>query len=216
MARDTGNYAAAYQRFQEALDIGRTIGDRDVELDVLRQRALLAHQLGDNEAACADAEQALQLLQDVEDQGVQAEVLLVLGHALAGLGRTADAADAYTEARARFEALGHHHRTVEPLAGLARVALAQGDIARARAQVEDLLSALETGALKSADEPFRIPLTCYQVLQAAGDARGKEVLARACEHLQEQAARIADEQMRQAFLEKVPYHQQLLAACSLR
>ena len=53
--------------------------------------------------------------------------MTVLGHALAGLGRQAEAVDAYRRALALRRDLGQSHLAPEPLAGLARLAEACGD-----------------------------------------------------------------------------------------
>lgn len=68
------------------------------------------------------------------------------------------------------------------------------------------------GTLDGTDEPLRISLTCYQVLQATGDLRAAEVLATAHATLTEQAAKISDAQMRRSFLENVPYHRAIAEA----
>jgi hypothetical protein len=59
-------------------------------------------------------------------------------------------------------------------------------------------------------DPFRIRLTCYQVLRANDDDRAEEVLRTAHQLLQERAARIEDERLRRSFLEKVPWHRELV------
>jgi len=60
-------------------------------------------------------------------------------------------------------------------------------------------------------EPFRVELTCYEVLLANNDPRAGPVLAAAYARLQERAARL-DATSRPAFLEQVPAHRAIVAA----
>ena len=50
-------------------------------------------------------------------------------------------------------------------------------------------------------EPFRIYLTCVEVLRAAQDRRAEELLAKAHVLLHRQAAQIPDLELRRTFLE---------------
>lgn len=102
----------------------------------------------------------------------------------------------------------------EAQAGLARVALAQGDLAVAQTQVEMLLSTLADCAYVGLDEPFAIHLTCYRVLATADDERANAVLQGGYTLLQQYAARLpANEQCR--FLENVALHRELQQTYSL-
>jgi ADP-ribose pyrophosphatase YjhB (NUDIX family) len=55
-------------------------------------------------------------------------------------------------------------------------------------------------------------LTCYRVLGADQDPRAEELLKTAHGLLQEQAAKITDEQLRHSFLENVATHRELVQA----
>jgi hypothetical protein len=139
-------------------------------------------------------------------------VYVVLGHALLGLGRPTEAADAYKQALNLHREKGQHHLVAEPLAGLARVALAQGDRTGALAHVGEILDHMEAHpALLGTWEPLRIYLTCYRVLQASGDPRAGELLDAAYHLLQERAAGIEDDDLRRSFLENVAAHGEIVA-----
>jgi len=66
--------------------------------------------------------------------------LTYLGHALADLGELEAAAEAYGEAMHLRRELGQHSLAIDDLAGLARVATAQGDLERALEQGEEILA----------------------------------------------------------------------------
>jgi tetratricopeptide (TPR) repeat protein len=138
--------------------------------------------------------------------------LTLLGHALAGLGQLAEAADAFRRALTLQRDLGQHNEATECLAGLAHVALNQGDTAQAHDYIEELLEHLKMNTLHGAEEPFLVYLTCCQVLQALQDPRAFDVLQSAHSLLQEEAAKIDDEELRCSFLENVKVHREIVAA----
>jgi hypothetical protein len=175
---------------------------------------LLSHHLGDDHAAQAHSQQTLRLMPNLE-LGWAVDlihVFTVLGHALAGLGRLAEAADAYRQGLALRRKKGQHHLAVEPLAGLAHVALAQGDVVGALAHVGEILDYVEDHpALHGTLEPLRIYLTCYRVLSAGGDPRAREIPDAAYHLLQERASTIKDGGLRRSYLENVPAHREIVS-----
>ena len=175
---------------------------------------LLSHHLGDDRAAREYSQQALRVIPN-PDTVFAVEliyVFAVLGHALAGLGYPAEAADAYRQALNLRREREQHHLAVEPLAGLARVSLAQGDPAGALAHVGEILDYLcDHPALEGTIEPLRIYVTCYRVLQASGGRRAGEILDAAYHLLQERAATIEGEDLRRSFLENVAAHREIVA-----
>ena len=219
-----GAYAESEAHLQQALDINREIGARQREALVLAYLGLLSHYLGEDETAQEYSQQALELAQEVGDRPRQGMAWMMLGHALLGLGRLEDAAEAYHNSVALRRELDQPNLAMESLAGLARVALAQGDPMQAQAHVEEILSHLETGApstgsghaLDGATAPFQIYLTCCRVLKANHAPRAQEILATACGLLQERAAKITDEEMRRSFLENVAAHREIVSYYSER
>jgi hypothetical protein len=116
------------------------------------------------------------------------------------LASPAGALEAYRQALAIRQELDQPNLAMEVHAGLARVLLAQGDVAAAQAQVDVILSNLESGTLAGALEPLRVYLTCVQVLDAAQDPRATEIKQYAREQLGEQAISIKDRKLRESFL----------------
>jgi tetratricopeptide (TPR) repeat protein len=142
---------------------------------------------------------------------MQASALICVGRALARLGYLDDASGAYGQAFDLRRELDQRNLATEALAGLARVSLARGDLAQAKAHVEKVLSYLESNALDGTDEPFRVYLTCYRVLQASGDPLAAHILDQAHRLLQERAAKISDEKLRRSFLENVAAHREIIS-----
>ena len=150
------------------------------------------------------------IARELGDRRVQGYALTNLGHALTSLGRVAEGAESYRQALVLRRELGQSYLIMEPLAGLARVSLAQGNLHLALAQVEDVLSYLEVHTLEGAQDPFRVHLTCYRVLRANQDPRAQAVLNTAHRLLQERAAKIEDKELRRSFLENVPAHREIV------
>jgi hypothetical protein len=133
----------------------------------------------------------------------------VMGRALIGLGRPAEAAANHLLALEIRRALGQPHWAADDLAGLARIALSQGNLPEALTHIEQILTHLGAGG---AVDGLLIYLTCYHVLHAAGDPRAATILEAAYKLLQERATKIVDAAMRHSFLENVPYHREIVAA----
>jgi adenylate cyclase len=212
-ARMYGDYAAARTFTEQSLHIFYEIGDQRYASYSYANLGLIANAQGAFAEARVSAEQALRLAREVDDRVMKDFAANHLGDALLGLGQAIEAAAAYQSVVDSLRALGLPHEAIEPLAGLARVALAQGEIAAALAHCEEVLASLESGgSLDGTNEPLRVLLTCYQVLRAADDPRAVGVLETAYTRLQDQAGKIGDEVMRHSFLHNVPYHREIAAA----
>jgi predicted ATPase len=207
-----GDYAGARAYCKQALQICREIGDRQNEGLTLTSLSLLSHYLGDDETALRYNQQALLIAQELGDRANHRHTLTCRGHALAGLGRLDEAADAYRGALDIGREIKKDSRMPDSMAGLARVSLTRGELSQAQEHVGEILSHLETNpTLDSTDEPFLIYLTCYQVLHATQNPRAQEVLATAYNLLQEQAAKIPDEATRRLFLGNVAANREIVA-----
>lgn len=209
-----GDYARARKCLERGLQVAREVGKRDDEALLLLNMASVAHLQGDETGALTYAQAAFDGALGSGQRDLEAFALLVAGHAELGLGRCDAARRAYADCRDRLESLRMRRQQVlDPVSGLARVALAQGDLSVALREVELLMAhVVDGGTFDGTEEPMLLPLTCWRVLHAAGDVRAAPVLAAAMDELQAQAARIVDAQARHAFLEKVPHHREIVAA----
>ena len=226
-----GDVAAARGVLEEALQLLRQNGDRTMECGPLCSLSALALWQGDDARALALARSAADTAMAVHAQDLVIIALLYLGAAEAAFGRLEPAAQAYSQAHrvAREIGYGWHF---DASAGLAKVALAQGDIGGALRALRLLLSPALAGAeADAADEPIesdepiaadaaasnfdralvprRIELTIHQVLAAAGDPRAAAWLQRAHRALMAQADAITDAGLRQMFLTNIPYHREI-------
>jgi tetratricopeptide (TPR) repeat protein len=207
-----GERMQAQRHLEEGLRLMRAIGDRASEPYPLISLSQLAFWQGDDALALAHAQSALDIASAVQDPHNEAIALCWLGHAELALGRQAAAAAAFERASAvalANNAVSKH----DAAAGLARVALARGDVAGALLAVEGLLAHLAGGGtLVGTESPQLIRLSCHQVLVRAGDPRAAEVLATAHTELKARAATITDAALRHSFLNNIPEHREIVAA----
>ncbi len=206
-----GDYPQAKILYEQSLQLVRAVGPRSDESFRWYNLGLLSHLVGDNETAQEYCRQALEIAQDIGGRDVEGYALTGLGHALMELEQIEEASDAYRRAVEVRRDINQFHLAMESLAGLARVHFAQGALAEAQTQVEEILTYLEEHTLDGTEEPARVYLTCYQILLANQDPRAGAILNTVHHLLQKRASRINDEAMRRSFLENVAAHQQVLA-----
>jgi hypothetical protein len=167
---------------------------------------LLAHHLGDSDAAREFCQQALQTFEAVQSQSqrqYRAFALMVFGHTCRELGLAAEAKAAYQESLTLRSEGGQPNLAMESRAGLAGVLLDEESSDLAAVQVDEILQHLQSGTLEGAEEAFKVYLVCYQVLKVKQDRRAENILAEAYSLLQAQAAKIADEELQHSFLHNV-------------
>jgi len=216
---DFGALTAARRELEEGLRLMRINGDRALEVSPLCALATLALWQGDTAPAMAHARAALETAVAVHAKDQEAAAWCRLGEAELVLGRHAAAAQAFGSAHERATEIGSPYRH-DAAAGLARVALAQGDTAAALQALEPLLAAGaaahgDDNLLEGAEFPRLVEWTCHRVLARAGEhgeRRAAEWLSRAHDALQTQAAAIADPALRESFLRNIPVHREILAA----
>lgn len=205
-----GQYDRARAIYEQAQRLWREIGYRQGEARVLTGLACVTGRPGDYVAAEELARQSLTIAEASGERSEQARAMNCLARALAGQDRWEDAAGAYWSALAQRRELGEQAAAIESLAGLARVALARGDLAQAQAHVVEILAYLEkAGSFYGADDDLCIYLICCQVLEAVGDARAQQLLAAAHQLLEERVARIEDPEFRRSFLEAVAVNREI-------
>jgi len=207
-----GDYQHAKAYYEQAQVIFNETGIPYYQGQILSYLSLLSHHLGDQQTAREQSRQGLEIARQIDDRLGQGWLLDTLGHALAALGEWHQAEEAYQQALALRREMDEPHLRAESLAGLARLALAGGDMPAALERVEELLKVHETRGFGGAKEPFRIYLTCYQVLEAAEDSRAVGIINTACTCLMAQRACIWDETLKRSFLEDVAVNREILLA----
>ena len=215
---DLGDYESARQDHQQALDIRRAIADRWGEATSLVNLGLVYHGLGENETARQQCERALAIQREIGDRRGEGYSLTYLGHALTALGEYGAAVEAYTQAVRLRREMGHHSLTMDNLAGLARIALAQSDLPPATQNVEEILAWIDANGTSGIEYPLQVYLTCYRVLQsvAPDDPRCDSILSAAHTAVMERAGGISDPSLRRMFLENIQMHREIVAEQRIR
>jgi tetratricopeptide (TPR) repeat protein len=192
----------------------REVGDREGESLALANIAyILYFQRQESGAAYPYCQDALALAREIGNRYAEATALTIFGHILLALAHYETAQENYTEALALRRQLGQRSLVQQPLAGLARVALEQGNLPQALSYVEELLAFFAAGQEPDRTvDPFSTFLTCYDVLAAAADPRAGSFLQSSYEALQARANQFTDAAVRRSFLENVPVHRALVDA----
>ena len=208
-----GEHGQAGRHLEEGLHLTRSLGIRTSETVVLSNLSELALRMGDAARALALAQAAVEVAAAVKDPGDEAFALVMLGDAWLALERPDEAAAAFTRARDVAAAVDDPLR-FQGQAGLARLALAQGNVALAMAEVEPLLLHFAAEDADDAVQEMTIWLTCWRVLRQAGDGRAASVLGTAHAALQARAATIDEPVLRDGYLHRVPEHHAIVTACA--
>ena len=207
-----GEHAQARHYLEEGLRLTRAVGNRAMECIPLLNLTQLALREGDAALALAHAQTALGIAIEVQNPESEARALCHIGHAELARGHTEAAARAFEHSRSVAIEADTEARH-DAAAGIAKLALAQGETAAAMTAVEALLAHLAGGGtLVGTDGPRLILLTCHRVLQSVHDPRAATVLAEARAGLMAIADAIADAGLRSSFLRHIPEHLEIVAA----
>jgi tetratricopeptide (TPR) repeat protein len=218
---DLGCYEEARSVFEEVRSLADPEEDVYPRLQVWDGLALVHYLLGEDDVALAHGTQLVQDLDRAAETRAWYPVLrvwswLIMGHIWLERGEFGPARDYYERALAVVDdpviLIAMRPKIVLDLrAGLARLAHAQGDTARAIDHVEAIVDELLAGDIAGALEPMRVYLICYRVLDAVGDPRASEVVAEGHRILQERAANIEDEELRHSYLHNVAANREIAA-----
>jgi adenylate cyclase len=210
VADELGEYASALEYHQQGLSILRKIGEPSLTSHILAEVAKVFCHLGDYKAALEYNQQALAIAKE-KIKLAQTRILISQGHTLNRLGDLNQAASFYQQVlHLTLELSLPDCYTKQAQAGLADIALAQGNLAGAQAPLNEIVNYLKTRSVSSIDEIFWIYLTCYRILQASSDLRARPTLQAAHTLLQEIAATIDDESLRISFLKNVRVNREIV------
>jgi predicted ATPase/class 3 adenylate cyclase len=205
-----GNLETARDLHMRSLVLRRVVGDRGGEALTLENLGLVLCDLGDYHKAQQHCRQALEIERVIGDRQGEGYSLTYLALALEGLEEWKTATAIHSEALHLRREIGQDALTIDNLAGLARAALKQDQVAKALSYVEESLAWIAEQGVDGIEYPLRVYLIAADTLTAVGQAeRASEILTIAQTLIQERAALISSETARQAFLENVPLHRRL-------
>jgi len=217
---ELGDLDRARATLGQALKLHRAVGDRALEPIALANLSQLALWEGDVPLARRHAEAALQQAQAVQAVELQAMAHWSLGHVDLKAGRLDAARAAFTQTLA-IARPGGSPMQHDAAAGLARVALAGGDVVAASACLVDVLAAWDGVSAMAEQLPGTLAVhliewTCIEALQQAADPRADGLLAVTHAALQARALTLSDPALRASFLAQVPENAALVAAWQAR
>src|SRR5262249_5449623 len=140
VALEYGDFDSAESFFKQGLKICHEIGYRRGEGNALIALSRLAYYFGDYNSVFTNGQQALNLSEGSGDRTEQTKALIYLGHGLLALGRQDEAAEYYRRALVLRQELQQRNLAIEPKAGLAAAALAEGDLAGAQREIEEIMA----------------------------------------------------------------------------
>ncbi|WP_349744054.1 ATP-binding protein [Roseateles cavernae] len=214
-----GDLAQAQRDLSAALQLLRADGNRVVEGTTLCMLGVVALWQGDAAGALvlAGAARDIAVAAQARDEEILATLQLAAAELALGHGSAARAY--YAQARQRALEIDHPLQQ-EASAGLARVALAEGDTAGALAALQPVLDHVAAGGSLDHIDERQVELSCHQALARAGDPRADHWLVRAHGALMAQADAISrnstDAALRQGFLQNIPHHREIVAAWAQR
>jgi tetratricopeptide (TPR) repeat protein len=138
-------------------------------------------------------------------------------YALSGLGLNNEQLGDLDVAAANYEAalvlhneIGASTLAIFDQAGLARMAMAQGNLQTARGYITPVIGWLLSGNAQKFWDPWIIYLSGYQIAEALGDTdTARSILNEAYTVLHQRAEEISDEDLRRCFLEKVQVNREI-------
>ncbi len=206
IAQQLGDYPRASVLYRDALRMMDACGDRGNEAIALANLGMALHSLNQNEEGLVNLARAESLAKRRKQRDVEAFVFTAQGHASFALGRLHEAEDCFGKALLLRQVLRQEQQAMEPLAGLAAVALTRGEVNAALAYAERMLPVIRSPWFAAAVEFFRVYWACYQALEANGDRRAPEVLTEAYHRLTARARQIEDESMRAGYVQRIEIH----------
>jgi predicted ATPase len=211
VADNFGNYLIAEEYYKEYLLLAREIGSRQKEQFALEALGSVAKNKNDYLSALDFTKQSLDISEAIGNEERHGMVLILLGIVYTDLEEWDKATKSYQQAMELFEGTGLEWGIARSRNGLARVALAQGDVDLAMDTIEEILTYLERGKnLGYGQGLTESYLVCVQVLVVARDPRAREVLEKGYAELQERAAKIKDPKLQKSFLENVPWNHEIV------
>ncbi|MCB0055747.1 MAG: tetratricopeptide repeat protein, partial [Caldilineaceae bacterium] len=179
----SGNLNAAARAQLTALRSLRTQENHHFVIKALTNLGQIYHARAENHRALDALQEARRLSAELGERRQESYAATAMGHLLLQQGDVNEAVEAYRFALTQHDKLEQANRALEPRAGLADVALQQGEPAVAQSHVETILEHLQTHRLDLTDEALRVYLTCHRVLSAAADARAARLLQQAVDQL---------------------------------
>ncbi|MDX1417967.1 MAG: tetratricopeptide repeat protein, partial [Candidatus Promineifilaceae bacterium] len=215
---DLGFYDLAQDFHEQSVEICREIENLEIEAISLDTLGLIAHYLGNEEDAVIYYKNALDILAGVDNKGAAGYTFTHLGYTLFNLERYQEAELVLNQALNIRREIGADALLIDTLAGLTHLKTKQGDFEKAHRYVTQILNWIAENGTEGIELPVLVYYKCFQVMQELAEIYSislhtvQEILEAGHVLLEEHALRIKDPELRQHFLENVPYNRLLQLA----
>ncbi|WP_420644919.1 tetratricopeptide repeat protein [Candidatus Leptofilum sp.] len=210
LCMDLGEYEKGRVYSQDALTICREIDLRFGQGLNLINLSLFSHHLGDEKRTDIYSQAALKLAEEMESLPLMGLALKDRAYIFVQRKQGDEAEQAYQQAKSVWQQQSQSLQLLEVQAGLAKAALLQEDLEKARANIQPVVTHLQSGnTLAGTSRPFYIYLVCYELLAAVQDPYAPIVLKQAYEELSRYAYKITDELRLKSFWQNVKEHRQI-------
>lgn len=196
-----GEWEEAKAQIGQALALYHDMGYQLYEAKAWGRLGRIAHAAGNAVMARSYLEHALQMVEKAGFERVQADFQTDLGHVLLSLQHFAEAEHAYRQALAGWQQAGTRQAAWRAQAGLAQLALLQGQPAVALTHVRMILPTLDKIAHNALYDPITVYWICYRTLAANQEAQADELWQRGNRLLAYYATQIDNLRLRRTFLE---------------
>lgn len=201
-----GNLEEAFHYHTRALSVSRELGNIYLEAAILINLSAVSGMVGDDHSSLAYAQKALELSRKTGDRGNEAWSFLYMGYAYLSRQDLVRAQDAFQLSMHIRDELEQPGLKTEPQAGLIQLLLLNEEPALAMEETEKVIAYLQNNeGLPGTEEPLRVYYACYRALKTMNDPRAATILQSAMQVLQTQVSKIRDDDLRQRFIENVPW-----------
>ena len=213
---DIGSYEHARENHLRALKNCRELNDREGEAISLDTLGLIAYVEGDYRQAQRLFRDARHIQQSIGDHRAEVMTLTHLGYASVYLKDLIQAQTSIEQAVKISEQADMNVNWADALACRALLEFTTGDSLQACNTVRTILAGIEDIGVDAIELPAQVYLLCYQILaQAAASDSAVKALAYSALHdgyqlVHERAMNIQEPDLRQQFLENVPFNCQIV------
>jgi predicted ATPase len=201
-----GDYPAAIIYCEQALTVLRGAGNRSSETNIYINWSAVTGGQGNAREAFRWGQEALTLSKELGDRAGEAWSHFYLGYAYTLKNDFGEAVRSFfksIEIRSEIKASA---LVEEARAGLIQTYIKMDDWASARIEMEHVLQYMEKNiSFEGTEEPLRIFLAMYQVLEKTKDPRVTIVLQNAIQLLNTQVSKLRSEEARRMYVENVPW-----------
>lgn len=222
---ETGRYAEAEVRYRKALEIACEHGFLDLEGVVMTNLAILKPVRSATGEVLAMLERALEISRETGDEEGETEILSLIGTPLFLLGRKGEAMASLNRGLELSHRIGVDRYNAETRIGIVRILLdGKPSPESVRSAREQLLAASKEIPRQDRARPRMLWSLCLQYAALASKTPDLEersrfatlaadTLARGKRSLLKEAKKLHSENTRTSFLEGIPEHAAMIAAC---